>query len=279
MGCIDIYNCPDSPVATPSCGPYWAAITSVVGCCVDFCWPLWLLVLSYGFLGLVSLWGSVSSYRSKIWYRTSFLGASSLFCWSRFILFFYLPSSIVSFVRGALLYLLTFLPIFFQYWAFSLLILFVFRSLLIVYNKDDKVRILKFGYHGFQVVIFALTILASFFVAEENVTDPCWDRQIVGVVSFFYLLLTVVGSYCYVQLYRLLHSPDIFSVLTHKKRKRLQKFLILIPVFIAIFFCRFFLGLVLFLQIQYLARSHELLDSTQSVSNVLLDRDDLFLVL
>lgn len=203
----------------------------------DGAWQIWAVCVLYLIVGLTALYGFQQAVRSKgaTYFRISFLGVSVAFCVLRGIL------SLVFFNwvnHVFLMYFLTFfMPVYLQYWIYSLLILFVMKCLFVIHDKEEQVhKTLYPMYHMVQLALFLVCVVAAYFLAhtwDSDSTDK-WDKKPSMYVAVLYGLLVGTGLFYFRKSYRML---DMATSATDRK-DGLKKYLFLIPVYIMIFFLR-----------------------------------------
>jgi hypothetical protein len=134
-------------------------------------WQLWLTSMLYILVGIISLLGFISSLRvsseSGTYYRASFLGVSTCFLLVRGILVLVYYDNWSNHMFW-LYFLSLFLPVFLQFWTFSLLVLFVIRCLYVIANRDTYVRKCIYPmYHAMQFTLFTVCIITSLVFAHQ----------------------------------------------------------------------------------------------------------------
>lgn len=242
--------------------------------------PLWIICGLYWSLAFFGVWETIKALRfalrrahsrqhhldlspqpvCMIWFRSfrvSILGVNVMFCLLRGLLTLVYVPDWTKYPYA--LYLGDFLlPLFLQYWVFSLLILFVVQALFIVHetntfwskNLNTIFQLLK--------LVFLTGILVGAWVLEvhfkeSGATFAKWDQA--GSLAFVitYFLLAVAGAVFtykgYIVVRGLLARPDVAA------QRKLQKYLVGVVLFLIVFAARFLWALLYLLQDNPLQRT------------------------
>eukprot|EP00164_Ancoracysta_twista_P000515 GFYU01000689.1.p1 GENE.GFYU01000689.1~~GFYU01000689.1.p1 ORF type:complete len:301 (+),score=36.68 GFYU01000689.1:197-1099(+) len=204
-------------------------------------WQLWILALLYMITAFVSVleFFRFSQGQRLVTYRSGFLVLSFWVMFQRFLLVFFKFEPWTYFL---LVFFDLLLPVFLQFLTFSLLAVFVAKCLLVIQGKEPLVR--KYLYPAYAIVsttLLIFCIVASLILEQQwhpDVTN--FDRQISlypGLV--FTVLFIFVGVFGY-KTYMIL-SP---LALSGRKRQEVNKFLMVIAVYFALFSFRALWGLL-----------------------------------
>jgi len=204
----------------------------------DNAWQLWLLSMLYLLIGVVALAGFVQSVRFKgTYFRASFLCVSSGMCLMRGLL------TLISYSNWQQhmfwLYLLNlFLPVYLQFWTFSLLVLFVRKCLYIIADQEIKIHSWTFYplFHFVQGVLFTVCVIVSYELSRtyHSADADTWDREPTLYVAILYGLLSLFGTVYSYKCYQML----AIAAPSADRKRQLRKFYVLIPMYLTLFALR-----------------------------------------
>jgi hypothetical protein len=155
------------------------------------------------------------------------------------------------------LYLMSFfLPVYLMYWTFSLLVLFVIKCLFVIHDKEARIKTCLYpAYHTMQFLLLAICVLVSYLLGVKwkretrhgnKDLNASWDQDPSLYVAFLYGMLTVVGAYYSYRCYELVKMAQALGLTGSQRRRRekLQRFLLLLPIFFVIFLLRALWGIL-----------------------------------
>eukprot|EP00455_Lapot_gusevi_P017661 TRINITY_DN19505_c0_g1_i4.p1 TRINITY_DN19505_c0_g1~~TRINITY_DN19505_c0_g1_i4.p1 ORF type:complete len:369 (+),score=69.58 TRINITY_DN19505_c0_g1_i4:116-1222(+) len=210
-------------------------------------WQIWLACLGYlltSFFALLEAWRAYSRKQTPRSYRFMLLICSFLFCflrgmfslifiptWEQHMFFLYLVSY--------------FLPLYLQYWIFSLLVLFVIKLVLVMHGQESHLQSRLYPTFALiQLSLLLSCVVASYVLSQKWSEKPVetrlaqWDQEASIFNMVVYSLLTVLGGYYCYRGYTILSPLALLPDSPSLHRNYRIRYLVIILLFFTIFACR-----------------------------------------